>query len=178
MEEQKDIPLRKKILNSFTTPEQEQSFLELVQTQLGKMEQYQTLENSRGDISFYEVNSALADFGKIQDAIIALYYFAKKDYQNEQEDFDDWFAEKYVEVRNEENPKSITPQKWASAKELEMIVRVKYKQDYKERSAKVREKDLKVSFLHRLMEKWSTHHFTLQTLSKNLTTEYNGDDDE
>lgn len=150
--------------------EREQAFIEYVQTKLAEMQKYSRL-GSDGHLTFFDLNHALMDHANINLSLVALYSIAKNEHSKLQEEFEDWYAKCYVEVKDIENPKSISPGKWSSAKEIEMIVRVKYKDEYKKRKHELNLKEAQLSFLRRTCETWERQSFVLNSLSKNLQAE-------
>lgn len=151
----------------------EQRLIEFVEAQIAKMREYSKLGNGK-DATLYEVNEALMSYQNTLLALLAMHNTAKIEHMRAKEAFDDWFAQKYITIREEVNPRSLSAQKWYSQKEIEMMVRQKYNNDYKRLSWNVTLTEQQLSFLRRLLEGWNTHQYILTQLSRNLIAEVNG----
>ena len=149
----------------------EEELLDFVQEQITKMKKYSNLGNPEGMPGFYELNQALLDYNSIQCSLISLDVIAKRDLHEISEDFDQWLSEKYMEARSVLNPTSLSAQKWASSKELEMWVRVNYRDDYKKKNDAKNAAEMKVAFLRRLLDAWDKQSLILNRLSKNVEVE-------
>lgn len=150
--------------------EREQAFIDYVQTKMKEMQNYSRLGND-GQLTFFDLNRALMDHSNVNSTLNALYAIAKNEFKKLEDEYEDWYAEKYVEVKDLENPKTISPGKWSSSKEIEMIVRVKYKAEHKIRKHELNLKEAQLSFLRRTCESWERQSFILSSLSKNLQAE-------
>lgn len=150
--------------------EREQAFIEYVQTKMKEMQNYSRLGND-GHLTFFDLNRALMEHSNVNLTLTALYSIAKNEYKKLEDEFEDWYAERYVEIKDIENPKTLSPGKWASSKEIEMIVRVKFKDDFKKRKHELNLKEAQLSFLRRTCETWERQSFVLSSLSKNLQAE-------
>ncbi|MCA1806879.1 MAG: hypothetical protein LC687_03315 [Actinobacteria bacterium] len=151
----------------------EQRLIEFVESQITKMRQYAKLGNGK-EASFYEVNEALMSYQDTLLALLAMHNTSKIEYIRAKEAFEDWYAQKYILIREEMNPRSLSAQKWYSQKEIEMMVRQKYNDEYKRLSWNVNLTEQQLSFLRRLLEGWNTHQYILTQLSRNLIAEVNG----
>ena len=145
-------------------------FIKFVQTQIEKLQQYTQL-GTKKEITFNELNSFLLSYNTIFLSLVGIYNIAKIEYLKEQEDFDNWFSEKFIIIRNRENPKELSATKWASQKEIEYMVRQEYKSEYVPRKSKLLLMERKASFFRRLIDIWTSQQYILSTLSKNLQTE-------
>lgn len=151
----------------------EARLIEFVENQITKMRQYAKLGNGQ-EATFYEVNEALMSYQNTLLALLAMHNTAKIEHMRAKEAFDDWFAQKYILIREEANPRSLSAQKWYSQKEIEMMVRQQYNNDYKRLSWNLTLTEQQLSFLRRLLEGWNTHQYILTQLSRNLIAEVNG----
>lgn len=151
----------------------EQRLIEFVENQITKMRQYAKLGNGQ-EATFYEVNEALMSYQNTLLALLAMHNTAKIEYMRAKETFEDWFAQKYILVREEVNPRSLSAQKWYSQKEIEMMVRHQHNSEYKRLSWNLNLTEQQLSFLRRLLEGWGTHQYILTQLSRNLIAEVNG----
>jgi len=151
----------------------EQRLIEFVESQIAKMRQYSKLGNG-GEANFYEVNEALMGYQNTLLALLAMHNTAKIEHMRAKEAYEDWFAQKYILIREEVNPRSLSAQKWYSQKEIEMMVRQQYNDEYKKLTWNVSLTEQQLSFLRRLLEGWNTHQYILTQLSRNLIAEVNG----
>lgn len=157
------------IFDSYVKKSSEEELLEFVEEQIKKMQAYSNLGN--GMPSFYELNEALLNYTNIQCSLISLDVMAKQEEHKVSEEFGDWLSEKYLEARQILNPTSLSAQKWASSKELEMWVRVTYKETYKQYNDKKTAAEMKVAFIRRLLDAWDKQSLVLNRLCKNIEVE-------
>ena len=160
-------------VESINLLESDKDLIQFVTQQIQRMKKTYTL-GANQNITFDEVNKALRSYYDVQLSLISMYNVAKISAQAAQEEFDNWFAEKYIITREELNPRSISSQKWYSQKEIEMQIRVNYRSEYAIMTTKLRDENIKLAFLRRLLEGWNQLSFVLNTLSKNLIAEYGG----
>lgn len=147
----------------------EEELFDYVNTNIAKMQRYCNLGN--GMPSFYELNEALLNFTDVYCSLISLDVVAKQELHIIKEEFEQWFSEKYFEGRNLLNPLSLSGQKWASSRELEMWVQVNYKSTFRDYKDKVEAAEMKVAFIRRLLEAWDKQSLVLNRLCKNIETE-------
>lgn len=150
----------------------EDVFLAFVQEQIANLKKYNRLGSDK-ELSFDDLNKALCGYQNVNLTLISLYNVAKVELTKEKEKFDDWFAEKFISVRSRENRKELSAQKWASQKEIEMMVRREYSFEYKGWKDSLNVLEHKVAFLRRLLESWNSQQYILSTLSRNLQSEVN-----
>lgn len=151
----------------------EKELIDFIEEQIQKMKKIYTLGNSTL-ITFDELNKALINYFNIQLSLLSLYSQLKMEFQIAEEDFNNWYADKYILVRSELNPRTISAQKWYSQKEIEFEVINRYKKEYNQYKQNLLNADLKLSFIRRLIDGWTTQSYILSTLSKNLISEKNG----
>ena len=159
--------------NQNEVQEREAAFLEYVQVKIEEVKKYTRLGKD-GMLSFFDLNQAMSEFQNINMSLIAVYSFTKNDFVKAQEEFEDWYAQKYEIVREIENPKSVSPGKWASAKEIEMLVRVKFADEFQSKKHELNLQETQLSFIRRLCDAWASQQFILSQLSKNLIAEIGG----
>lgn len=171
------IPVRQtknvaeKVIDDYT-PEAEQRLLSFVEQQVEKMRGYAKFNSADGQPGFFELNKALSEHQVVWLGLVVLNALAKVEYAKAKEQFDDWFAEKYIEKRDELNPRALSSTKWYSTKEIEMQVRVSYKEEYIKYERELTFAEQKVASIRRLMEGWQNQQFVLSRLSKNVEAEY------
>ena len=167
----RNIPDPNEVVQS---PEAESKLLEFAEKQIEKMSKHAKLGNTEGQVGFFELQQALASYQQVNLGLISVYALAKVEYARAKEQWEEWYSERYIEVRDELNPRSMTSTKWYGAKEIDMQVRVKYKVQYKKYSSEVTMAESKLSLLRRMMDSWATHNYTLSNLSKNAQAEVMG----
>jgi hypothetical protein len=148
----------------------DKDFLIFVEDQIDKMKRYSKLGDN-GNITFLELNQALCNYEQIYLTLIGLYNVSNIELKRKQEEFDDWYAEKYLLIRSRENPREVSAQKWSSQKEIEMMVRKEHQFLYSAWKEDILILERKVAFLRRLLESWQSQQWILNTLSKNIQAE-------
>lgn len=172
-----DIPVRQPkqvaetVIDNYT-PEAEQRLLSFVEQQVEKMKAYAKFNAADGQPGFFELNKALSEHQLVWLGLVVLNSLAKVEYNKAKESFDDWFAEKYIEIRDQMNPRSVTSTKWYSTKEIEMQVRVTYRDKFHELERAMTYADFKLASIRRLMDGWANQQFVLSRLSKNVEAEF------
>ena len=95
----------------------------------------------------------------------------KLDLGKAQEAFDDWYAEKYHEIRAQHNLNSISAQKWLSSKEIDLEIRCQYTAELKRLKADVDAAERKLAFIRRLLDAWDKQLSVIRQLCKNTEIE-------
>ena len=124
-----------------------------------------------GTPTFEQLNDALAKHEGVLLGLTSLYEMAKWEENARKEEYDEWFAEKFIEVRTTVNSPEISASKWFSSKEIEYMVCAKYKDERAELVSKERLAESKRSTVERLIEGWKNYQFSLTTMSKNSQAE-------
>src|SRR5574344_1459006 len=71
-----------------------------------------------GTPTFEQLNDALAKHEGVLLGLTSLYEMAKWEENARKEEYDEWFAEKFIEVRTTVNSPEISASKWFSSKEI------------------------------------------------------------
>ena len=124
-----------------------------------------------GTPTFDQLNTALSQYEGVLLSLTSVYEMARWDAQKASEAYDEWFASKFIEIRELVNPKDVSASKWYSQKEIEYMVCSKFKE---ERASLIAEKqltDTKKSTIERLISGWDAYRWCLITLSKNAGAE-------
>lgn len=150
----------------------EQRLLTFVEEQVEKMRGYAKFNAANGQPGFFELNRALSEHQIVWLGLVTLNAMAKIELSRAKEAYDDWFSEKYIDKRNELNPRSMAATKWYSTKEIEMYVRVENKEDFHKYDRALTMAEHKVAHIRRLLEGWSSQQFALARLSKNVEAEF------
>jgi hypothetical protein len=151
----------------------EQRLTSFVEAEIAKMREAIHL-GAGHEPTFYEVNEALCSYQDTNLALLALHNTIKVENIKAKEAFDDWFASRYIEIRDRVNPRNLSAQKWYSQKEIEMMVRHEYADEFNKYNWDFIATEQQLAFLRRMLESWSSHQYVLTQLSKNLIAEMNG----
>lgn len=146
-------------------------FIAFVQEQLATLRA--NLMNPMENPSFMELNKALSQHEGVLLTLTFLYEETRYAAKRTKEAYDEWFACKFMEIREECNPRSVAAAKWYSQKEIEMMVRHRFRDDHARLVAAASEEDHKLSTLTRLIDSWNNYQYILSNISKNVQTEVN-----
>ena len=149
----------------------EDRLLDYVEKQITKMRKYMTF--SEGQPSFYELNSALSSYGDMNCSLISLDVLAKADFQEAKNAYDEFVAEKYSQVRKENNLQSLSAQKWLSTQELMYLVQSdsRWVTEYRRLRDEMNAAEKKVAFCRRMLDGLESFKYNLGVLSKNVQAE-------
>lgn len=164
------IPTRQ-VSNKDTPQTAEDKLLTFVESQLELMSKYANLRNSSGFLDMYTLNEALLSYSTINCNLLSLDTVAKSELGKAQEAYDDWYAEKYHEIRAQYNLNSISAQKWLSSKEIDLEIRCQYSADLKRLKADVDVAERKLAFIRRLLDAWDKQLSVIRQLCKNTEIE-------
>ena len=150
--------------------EASKKLLEYVNEQITRMDN-KLLFNGDRDPSKYELDMALSQYEQTLFGLIALYETAKFEEEVAKAKYDEWYAEKYMEVRNTYNTKDVKNAAWLSAKEIDATVLTKYKFMAADLKADIISKSRERSTIERLLEGWKSYLWVLNSLCKNAQAE-------
>ena len=184
-EEPEQKPFNSEIEN--LTDEASQKLLAYVNEQITRMDN-KLLFNGDRDPSKYELDMALSQYEQTLFGLIALYETAKFDEEFAKAKYDEWYAEKYMEIRYLYNTKDVKNASWLSAKEIDATVLTRYKSTAAQLKSEIISKSCERSTMERLLKGWESYLWVLNALSKNAQAEmaanlkgvdlYKGDEDE
>ncbi len=117
------------------------------------------------------INKSLAVYTQVNITINAEYQRKKKELFKHKNLFQSWWDERFVQIRREMNPTSITASKWLSKNEIESELRATHKEEYLKWKDEIDDLEMSKSFVLRLLDQWNTHSKILNTLSYNMQTE-------
>lgn len=144
--------------------------LEYVNEQITRMDN-KLLFNGQREPSKYELDMALSQYEQTLFGLIALYETAKFEEEVAKAKYDEWYAEKYMEIRNTYNTKDVKNASWLSAKEIDATVLTKYKSVAAELKSDVINKGCERSTIERLLKGWESYLWVLNSLCKNAQAE-------
>jgi hypothetical protein len=123
------------------------------------------------DLTFYELQEALMEHEHISLSLLILQNEARILLHREKNKFDVWKDEQYIKIKHRENTKELSGQKWASATELNSMVKAENKQEYLRLANEYEECDHKYAFMNHVIKIWDAYSYTLNTLSQNIRSE-------
>ena len=147
-----------------------QHLLEYVNEQITRMDN-KLLFNGDRDPSKYELDMALSQYEQTLFGLIALYETAKFDEEVAKAKYDEWYAEKYMEIRNTYNTKDVKNASWLSAKEIDATLLTKYKTVAAQLKSDLINKSCERSTMERLLKGWESYLWVLNSLCKNAQAE-------
>lgn len=150
--------------------ESEQKLIKFVEEKLELMENHLLFKGDRCP-SLYELNLALANYEHILLSLTAMYQTARWKAMKTKDAFDEWFALKFITIRDEVNPKNSPASKYYSSKEIEYMVIANNKDEYSKFRSAMALADHEKSTISRMIEGWKGYQFILQQLSKNSIAE-------
>lgn len=121
--------------------------------------------------TFDELAEKLTKYEETLLGLTSLYEMKKWDVEALKEEYDEWFATRFTEIRDLLNPREAAASKFYSAKEIEYIVYTKYKDERAELFAKKSLAERELSTIQRLIESWKQYAFILSNLSANARAE-------
>lgn len=142
------------------------ALIAFVEKQVLKMNEKILFDGQR-EPSIYELDMALSTYEQTMFGLVAMYEQAKYDAQVAKEAFEEFYAEKFMEVRNQYNTIDVKKGQWLSSSEIEYTTKSIFKKELAELKADQLKKDAERSTLERLMKSWESYQFVLTQLSKN-----------
>jgi hypothetical protein len=152
------------------TLKQEEDYIKWVMSIIEKYkDSYNVIYNN--EISPYLINEVLANYNHIFDMLNTEYQRCKSIHFKLKCEFDDWYDERFVEVRDDLILKSKSDKIKVSLVEIEKVLKVQHKDNYRLYRDKVNTADMKTSYMRRNLENWKKVDSVLNTLSNNLRSE-------
>ncbi len=144
----------------------------LLESDNEKIEFIQSIGNLiiNGEITPQSLNNGLGNYFNANTFLLTLYETSDIDYKSLKEDYEVWFSEKFIEVRDSLN-KDRTTSKYASQSEINNQVIVDNKSEYSHWKSKLLVAEKRVSFYRRLVDSFKTQSQILITLSNNMRSE-------
>ena len=158
-------------ITSESSPEEIENFYTFIQSTIQRYGDLAVVGRDSQNLTFVELNDALQAWERVWLGITGLKTQAKVELAHKNEEFENWFANRYIILRNELNPRTLQTSKWYSQKEVEMEVRVKFADEMNAWKKELILLEQKVEFLRRVSDGWDGHRWNLSALSKNLQAE-------
>lgn len=149
--------------------EAERDLLKFVEKQIDLMNNH-LLFNGEDIPSFYSLNKSLMDYESIQLALIALHQEKRIAHDVAKERYDDFYANKFVEIKQQQISLGKSAQ-FTAAREIEMVVRNKYINELSKLKAEIIRNENEYNFTNHLVDSWKNYQFVLGTLSRNAQAE-------
>lgn len=151
-----------------------EELLAFVDKQIQRLNNKVSLLSNGGNITLNEVEIALATYEPTLFALIAIYEQAKAEAAIAKAKYEEFYSEKYMEVRNQYNTKDVKNAQWLSAKEIESTAYVLYRREFADLKAEIIKTDGQRSTVERLLRSWENYQFILTTISKNIIAQMSG----
>ena len=120
--------------------------------------------------SFYSLNKALMDYESVLLGLTALHAEVRIQKDIAQEKYDNFYAEKFCEVKSVQTNLGKSAQ-FTAAREIEMFVRKSYMAELSKLKAEIIRIENQYNTVNHLINGWQNYQFVLSTLSKNAQAE-------
>ena len=148
----------------------EEELLDFVNIQLKKMDKHLLFDGCSSP-SMDLLNQALIEHPHIFLALTSLYETYRWQAKVAESNYNQYFAEKFNEIRDEVNRRDIAASKWYSKDEITYLLKSRYSDELRRLEAELFTADHKRSFLQRLIDGWGSYQYILVQLSKNSIAE-------
>jgi hypothetical protein len=150
----------------------EEKFLEFVKQQMETMNN--SLLFNYKEPTMYELNMSLSQWESVWFGLVTIYGEARWASQKAKEEYDEWWACKFMDVRNRENKTSMKRTMWLSTTEIENTVISENLAKVRELKAAMLESEAKRELMGRIMDGWTNYQWILNRLSTNSVAEIQG----
>lgn len=151
-----------------TYSEAEETLIKFVEKKISQMNE-SLLFNGDDTPGFGKLNQALMEYESVMLGLLTLHQEARFKASVAQEKYDNFYAEKFIEVKTRDA--TLNPKKMMAAKEIEMAVRKENMTQLAKLKANVLETENEYNFINHLVESWKGYQFILGTLSRNSQAE-------
>lgn len=153
----------------------EDKLIKFVSEQVTKMDE-KLLFDGQSSPPLQLIDRAIMQHEHVMLALTALYEQSRWTLKRAKAAYNEWYAKRYLEIRNEVNKKEDARAKWYKDTEIDMMVTVKFSKEKAQFNADVEMADAKLSLFRRLIDSWNNYAFQLNQLSKNGIAEKNTSD--
>ena len=129
---------------------------------------------SSGDVSLYELDVALSTYEPTLFALTAVYEQARFDAEAAKEKYNEWYYDKYMEIRNRYNTIDVKTAQWLSSKEIDATLFKTYRKEAAKLKAEMIKAEGQRSTVERLLKGWENYAYILGQLSKNINAQMMG----
>jgi hypothetical protein len=151
------------------------AYQEYVHRHIEKYKKYQKLIVEKGrsrEISPFLINEALAEYMNVWDMLTEEYQRYKDELSVLEDQMNDWYDEKFVEIRHELINEIESKTVKLAVSEIDKELKVRYQDVYREYRDQVKQAELKKRFILRQLDKWKKFDGILNTLSNNIRGEF------
>ena len=120
--------------------------------------------------SFYSLNKALMDYESVLLGLTSLHAEVRVQKDIATEKYDNFYAEKYVEIKQQQVSLGKSAQ-FTAAKEIEMLVRKTYIKELSKLKAEIIRIENQYNTVNHLISGWQNYQFVLSNLSRNAVAE-------
>lgn len=152
-----------------TYSEAEEDLTKFVERQIELMNEH-LLFGGQEVPSFYALNKSLMDYESIMLGLLALHQNVRFEKDVAQEKYDNFYAEKYCEIKQQQVSLGKSAQ-YTSSKEIEMSVRHIWIKELSKLKAECIKTENKYNFINHLISGWEKFSFILNQLSANTRAE-------
>jgi len=132
-----------------------------------EIEEKTKISTTGGDLSFVELNIRMSQFGGDYAWVIAENAIAEQRYRRKQHEFDRWYNEIFVTVRQE-------LEKGVAAKTVEAVIATRYKDDWKKWEEELLELELEKNVREKFLSLWGSMKDIYVELARNLRSDIAG----
>lgn len=148
--------------------EAEQDLIAFVEKKIAQMNE-SLLFNGDSAPSFTKLNQSLMEYESVMLGLLTLHQEARFKSEVAQERYDNFYAQKYCDVKAAHA--SLAEKKAPAAKEIEMEVRSNHMSELAALKAAVLRSENEYNFVNHLVDSWKNYQFILGTLSRNAQAE-------
>ena len=120
--------------------------------------------------SFMELQKALMDYESVSLGLISLHAESRIKFALEQEKYDDFYSQKFCEVKNDYSTLEKSSMKTAT-KEIDQVLRKKYMKELAALRVNVIKAENEYNLFNHLEESWKNYQYVLGTMSRNAQAE-------
>ena len=150
-----------------------EELLAYVDKQIQRMNNKVSFSNS-GNITLYELDVALSTYEPTLFALTAIYEQARFDAEAAKEKYNEWYYDKYMEIRNTYNTINVKTAQWLSSKEIDATLFKTYRKEAASLKAEMIKAEGQRSTVERLLKGWEQYAFILGQLSRNVNAQMAG----
>jgi hypothetical protein len=107
-------------------------------------------------------------------ALTAVYEQARFDAEAAKEKYNEWYYDKYMEIRNRYNTIDVKTAQWLSSKEIDATLFKTYRKEAAKLKAEMIKAEGQRSTVERLLKGWENYAYILGQLSKNINAQMMG----
>lgn len=148
-----------------------EKYIEDVQKQIEYFKEYTDLfDEHLNEIDPAILQKAIARYSSVNFHLLSEYQRSRGIHEDLKADFQEWSDPKYLEIK-EELSKGRPASYKLTGDEIQISLRVKYKDEYRQWIDKINEKKLFMDFMEKLLKQWSEHGYILNVADRNMRAE-------